>query len=76
VNDASPVASTGEFRFRSDIENAPTGKKLQLINEGGVAVYGVLTNDNRHHYIEWQYCLKRSLKTTHPGDMQGPQSSA
>lgn len=62
TNDASPVASTDEFRMRTDMENAPTGKKLQLMNEGGVLVYGTLTNDNRSHYIQWQYVPKRAKK--------------
>jgi len=35
-NDASPVASTDEFRMRADMENAPIGKKLLLITK---AVY-------------------------------------
>lgn len=59
-NDANPVASTDEFRMRKDMENAPTGKKLLLINEGGVLVVGTLTNDNRGHFIEWQKVPKRA----------------
>lgn len=62
TNDASPVASTDEFRMRTDMENAPLGKKLQLINEGGVAVYGTLTRDTLHHFIEWQYVPKRARR--------------
>lgn len=53
TNDANPVASTDALRMRTDMENAPTGKKLLLINEGGVLVPGVLTNDNRKFYLEW-----------------------
>lgn len=59
-NDASPVASTDEFRMRSDMQNAPWGKKLLLINEGGVLITGTLNNENKGHYIEWQYCPKRA----------------
>lgn len=60
-NDANPVASTDEFRMRKDMQNSPTGKKLLLINEGGVLVVGTLTNDNRRHFIEWQKVPKRAL---------------
>lgn len=65
MNDASPVASTDSFRMRSDIENAPTGKKLLLINEGGVLVVGTLTNDNRQHFIEWQALPARAKNQAH-----------
>ncbi len=58
-NDASPVASTENFRMRGDMENAPRGKKLLLINEGGVLVTGTLTQVNEKHFIEWQFCPKR-----------------
>lgn len=61
-NDASPVASTSDFRMRADMENAPTDKKLLLINEGGVLVVGTLTNNNRRHFIEWQFVPKRATK--------------
>ena len=60
MNDASPVASTPNVRMRSDMHNAPTGKKLLLINEGGVLVVGTLTNENRKHFVEWYYCPKRA----------------
>lgn len=62
MNDASPVASTDSFRMRSDMQNAPTGKKLLLINEAGVLVIGTLTADNRGHFIEWQLVPKRAKK--------------
>lgn len=62
MNDANPVASTDEIRMRSDMHNAPTGKKLLLINEGGVLVPGILTADNRSHFIEWQFVPKRAKK--------------
>jgi hypothetical protein len=42
------------------MHNAPTGKKLLLINEGGVLVVGTLTNENRKHFVEWYYCPKRA----------------
>jgi hypothetical protein len=61
-NDASPVASTPNFRMRTDMTNAPTGKKLLLINESGVLVVGTLTNNNRIHFVEWQYVPKRPKK--------------
>lgn len=60
MNDASPVASTDEFHMRLDMHNAPMGKKLLLINEGGVLVTGTLNNDNKGHYIEWQLVPKRA----------------
>jgi hypothetical protein len=60
-NDANPVASTDKFRMRKDMQNAPTGKKLLLINEGGVLVVGTLTNDNRGHFVEWQFVPKRAF---------------
>jgi hypothetical protein len=63
TNDASPVASTEELRMRSDMQNAPIGKKLLLINEGGVLVTGTLTRDIVAHYIEWQKVPKRAIKT-------------
>lgn len=62
TNDANPVASTDALRMRSDMHNAPMGKKLLLINEGGVLVTGVLTNDNRKFYLEWQFVPKRAKK--------------
>ena len=61
-NDANPVASTDEFRMRTDMHNAPMGKKLLLINEGGVLVTGVLSRDTAAHFIEWQYVPKRALR--------------
>jgi len=61
ANDASPVASTEEFRFRRDMHNAPTGKRILLINESGVMVQGAINNTNRNHFIEWQYLPKRAL---------------
>lgn len=60
-NDASPVASTDEFRMRGDMHNAPLGKKLLLINEGGSLVTGTLTKATLSHFIEWQRCPKRAL---------------
>ncbi len=60
TNDANPVASTDELYMRKDMHNAPTGKRIFLINESGVLVQGVLNNENRSHYIEWQYLLKRA----------------
>lgn len=60
-NDASPVASTAEFRMRRDMHNAPHGKLLLLINEGGKLTTGQLTRDTLSHFIEWQYCPKRAL---------------
>lgn len=62
TNDASPVATTHEFRMRKDMENAPMGKKLLLINEGGVLVTGTLTRDSMKHYLEWQKLPKRAEK--------------
>lgn len=61
-NDASPVVTTDAYRFRSDMENAPLGKKLQAINEGGVAVYAVLNRENIKHFIEWCEIPKRAPK--------------
>lgn len=61
-NDASPVVTSDEVRFRSDMENAPLGKKIQAINEGGVAVYTVLNRETAKHYIEWLEVPKRALK--------------
>lgn len=61
-NDASPVATTDEFRFRDDMHNAPRGKKLLLLNEGGVLVTGVLNSENTEHFIEWQYIPKRAKR--------------
>jgi hypothetical protein len=63
-NDASPVATTDEFRFRDDMHNAPRGKKLLLLNEGGVLVTGVLNSENSEHFIEWQYIPKRAKKVS------------
>lgn len=62
TNDASPVASTDEFRFRTDMEKAPHGKLLLLINEGGKFTSGVLNKENLAHFIEWQYVPKRAKK--------------
>lgn len=62
MNDASPVASTDQLRMRSDMDKAPTGKKLLLINEGGVLVVGVLTAESRKHFKEWQKVPKRAEK--------------
>lgn len=59
--DANPVCSTDAFRMRKDMENAPTGVRLLLINEGGTLVLGTLTSDTRKHYIEWQKYPKRAL---------------
>ena len=44
------------------MENAPTGEPLLLINPGGVLVKGVLTNDNRKHFLEWAKYPKRAEK--------------
>lgn len=60
-DDASPVATTDHFHMRGDMENAPTGKRILLINESGVLVQGTITTENRAHYIEWQYLPKRAI---------------
>lgn len=59
-NDSSPVSTTAELRMRSDMRNAPRGKKLLLINEGGVLVTGVLNDTNTDHFVEWQHLPKRA----------------
>lgn len=62
TNDASPVASTPDFRMRSDMHNAPRGKRVLLINESGVLTQGSLNAENMGHFIEWQYIPKRAIK--------------
>lgn len=61
-DDASPVASSDEIHMRDDMENAPLGKRILLINPGGCLVQGTLTSDSRQHFIEWQYLPKRARK--------------
>lgn len=39
---------------------APTGKKLLLVNEGGVLVFGVLTSENRDHFTQWSELPKKA----------------
>ena len=62
MNQVDRVATTDQMRMRADMENAPLGEKLLLINEGGVLVPGVLTRDTLSHFIEWQRVPKRALK--------------
>jgi len=61
-NDASPVATTDHFHMREDMQNAPTGKRILLINESGVLVQGTLNAENRGHFVEWQFLPKRAVK--------------
>lgn len=51
---------TGEV-WAMPIETAPLGKKLIAINEGGVAVFAVLTSGNRDMFTHW-YPLPRVPK--------------
>lgn len=60
--DASPVATSKDYYMRLDMENAPLGKEILLINEGGKLVTGKLTGTNREHFIEWQYAPKRAKR--------------
>lgn len=62
TNDANPVVTTDQLRFRADMHNAPLGKKLLAINPGGVAVFAILTRANLHHFIEWCEVPKRALR--------------
>lgn len=59
--DANPVATSDQWRMRKDMENAPIGRKLLLINPGGVLVFGTLTNETRNHFLEWAYLPKRAV---------------
>lgn len=59
------VASVHQsFRMCADMHNAPMGKKLLLINEGGVLVTGTLNLTNRAHFVEWQHVPKRAQRIT------------
>lgn len=59
--DANPVCSTDELRFSKKMKRAPLGQKLILINPGGVACFGNLTEKTRKDYIEWCKIPKRAI---------------
>jgi hypothetical protein len=41
------VLTDRNLKFRYDLENAPKGQKLQLLNRGGVALYGTIGSATR-----------------------------
>ena len=46
--------------LRYDMENAPIGGKLLLLNPSGVLVFGTLTNATRHLYWAWAPLPRRN----------------
>lgn len=67
MNDANPVASTDQLRFRLDMNNAPLGKKVLAINPSGVAVFAVLTKETLKDYQEWCELPKRAIRVPESG---------
>lgn len=41
-----------EYHWRP-METCPLGHKVQLLNLGGVAVYGVVTSKTLDHWLNW-----------------------
>lgn len=56
-NDASPVV-VSEDVYYYPMDTAPLGKKVIALNEGGVAVFAVLTRDTLGHYKGWHPMIK------------------
>ena len=53
--DSKDFAASDDFFLSPDIEHAPYGETLLLVNQGGVLVQGKLNEKTRSHYLEWCY---------------------
>lgn len=54
TNDASPVASTDEFRFRRfSHPDFRWGKKVQVLTIGNIATHACVTPSNRRDFKGW-----------------------
>lgn len=71
ASNSQPVAVDHKHCMRADMENAPIGVKLLLINLGGVLVPGTITESTRGDFLEWQYVLKRAKHN--PVESQRPK---
>lgn len=45
--------------FWQPMKSCPTGAKVQLLNLGGVAIYGKVTHKELNHYLGWAPLPKR-----------------
>lgn len=52
-SDSDNYATRPDWTMNPNMSEAPLGKKLLLLNEGGVLVFGTLTNNNRDCFIQW-----------------------
>lgn len=48
--------------YWQDMASAPTGVKVQLLNKGGVAVYGTVSNNNHQDWLGWAPLPKRKKR--------------
>lgn len=66
MSDAKDYVTTDEWYLRDDMENAPLGKRLFVLNEGGKIIEEILTNKNKHQYSEWSALPMRASKRPKP----------
>jgi hypothetical protein len=48
------TAPVSEFNY--DMDTAPTGGKLIVLNPGNVATFAVLNQENKKHFKAWAPC--------------------
>lgn len=63
MNNSKEYVTREDWRMRNDMDNAPMGVKLLLINPSGVLTIGKLTHATRDHFIEWSELPKRAVKS-------------
>ena len=63
--------TTDQCRMKFIDDNTPLNVTMLLINEGGTLCKGKLTNENKHHFLEWHPMPKRALKSSHPQRVVG-----
>lgn len=67
-------ALPGQFAMRDDMHNAPTNRRILLVNQGGGFCQGILNSENMDEFIEWQMYPKRAK--SRPERVQQRQSQA
>jgi len=63
INSTEETAVDTEYYWRS-MDSCPVGVKVQLLNIGGVAVYGKIGSKDRQHYTGWAPLPKRIPENT------------